>query len=146
MIGIIVSGHINFATGMQSAVEAIVGEQSSLEFIDFVPTMTTEQLEEQMLTSINKMNDGSGVLILTDVPGGSPCNRGVSIMLSRDDVRVVAGCNLPMITNACFERDDVSLEELADIVCEIGAQSMKDMAKEIAQLENNDSDSFEDEL
>lgn len=146
MIGIIVSGHINFATGMQSAVEAIVGEQASLEFIDFVPTMTTEQLEEQMLTSINKMNDGSGVLILTDVPGGSPCNRGVSIMLSRDDVRVVAGCNLPMITNACFERDDVSLEELADIVCEIGAQSMKDMAKEIAQLENNDSDSFEDEL
>ncbi|KII79754.1 PTS galactosamine/N-acetylgalactosamine transporter subunit IIA [Vibrio renipiscarius] len=146
MIGIIVSGHINFATGMQSAVEAIVGEQASLEFIDFVPTMTTEKLEEQMLTSINKMNDGSGVLILTDVPGGSPCNRGVSIMLSRDDVRVVAGCNLPMITNACFERDDVSLEELADIVCEIGAQSMKDMAKEIAQLENNDSDSFEDEL
>lgn len=146
MIGIIVSGHINFATGMQSAVEAIVGEQASLEFIDFVPTMTTEQLEEQMLTSINKMNDGSGVLILTDVPGGSPCNRGVSIMLSRDDVRVVAGCNLPMITNACFERDDVSLEELADIVCEIGAQSMKDMAKEIAQLENNNSDSFEDEL
>lgn len=146
MIGIIVSGHINFATGMQSAVEAIVGEQDSLEFIDFVPTMTTEQLEEQMLSSIEKMNDGSGVLILTDVPGGSPCNRGVAIMLNRSDVKVVAGCNLPMITNACFERDDVSLAELAEIVCEIGAQSMKDMAKEIAMLENNNSDSFEDEL
>ncbi|BAC93304.1 phosphotransferase system, mannose/fructose-specific component IIA [Vibrio vulnificus YJ016] len=146
MIGIIVSGHINFATGMQSAVEAIVGEQDSLEFIDFVPTMTTEQLEEQMLSSIEKMNDGSGVLILTDVPGGSPCNRGVAIMLNRSDVKVVAGCNLPMITNACFERDGVSLAELTEIVCEIGAQSMKDMAKEIAMLENNNSDSFEDEL
>jgi PTS system N-acetylgalactosamine-specific IIA component len=131
---------------MQSAVEAIVGEQDSLEFIDFVPTMTTEQLEEQMLSSIEKMNDGSGVLILTDVPGGSPCNRGVAIMLNRSDVKVVAGCNLPMITNACFERDGVSLAELTEIVCEIGAQSMKDMAKEIAMLENNNSDSFEDEL
>ncbi|WP_114765594.1 PTS galactosamine/N-acetylgalactosamine transporter subunit IIA [Vibrio rhodolitus] len=146
MIGIIVSGHINFATGMQSAVEAIVGEQESLEFIDFVPSMTTEQLEEQMLSSIEKMNDGSGVLILTDVPGGSPCNRGVSIMLNRSDVKVLAGCNLPMITNACFERDGISLEELAEVVCEIGLQSMKDMAKEIARLENNNSDSFEDEL
>ncbi|EGU32591.1 phosphotransferase system, mannose/fructose-specific component IIA [Vibrio ichthyoenteri ATCC 700023] len=146
MIGIIVSGHINFATGMQSAVEAIVGEQASLEFIDFVPTMTTEQLEAQMLASIENMNDGSGVLILTDVPGGSPCNRGVAIMLNRDDVRVVAGCNLPMITNACFERDGISLDELTDIVSEIGAQSMKDMQKELAQIENNNSDSFEDEL
>ncbi|WP_162048396.1 PTS galactosamine/N-acetylgalactosamine transporter subunit IIA [Vibrio taketomensis] len=146
MIGIIVSGHINFATGMQSAVEAIVGEQDSLAFIDFVPPMTTEQLEDKMLSAIEQMNDGSGVLILTDVPGGSPCNRGVSIMLNRNDVKVVAGCNLPMITNACFERDGVSLDELADIVCEIGAQSMKDMAKELAQLENNNSDSFEDEL
>lgn len=146
MIGIIVSGHIHFATGMQSAVEAIVGEQASLEFIDFVPTMTTEQLEEQMISSIEEMNDGSGVLILTDVPGGSPCNRGVAIMLNRDDVQVVAGCNLPMITNACFERDGVSLDELTDIVCEIGSQSMKDMKKELAQLENNNSDSFEDEL
>ena len=145
MIGIIVSGHINFATGMQSAVEAIVGEQKALEFIDFVPTMTTEQLEASMISSIEKMNDGSGVLILTDVPGGSPCNRGVAIMLNRDDVRVVAGCNLPMITNACFERDDVSLDELVNIICEVGAESMKDMAKEIAQLDNN-SDSFEDEL
>ncbi|MCJ0821030.1 PTS galactosamine/N-acetylgalactosamine transporter subunit IIA [Vibrio vulnificus] len=146
MIGIIVSGHINFATGMQSAVEAIVGEQGSLEFIDFVPTMTTEQLEEQMLSSIEKMNDGSGVLVLTDVPGGSPCNRGVAIMLNRSDVKVVAGCNLPMITNACFERDGVSLAELTEIVFEIGAQSMKDMAKEIAMLENNNSDLFKDEL
>ncbi|MGR5133335.1 PTS galactosamine/N-acetylgalactosamine transporter subunit IIA [Vibrio alfacsensis] len=146
MIGIIVSGHINFATGMRSAVEAIVGEQDSLEFIDFVPTMTTDELEKQMLFSIDRMNDGSGVLILTDVPGGSPCNRGVSIMLSRSDVKVVAGCNLPMITNACFERDGVSLEELTEIVCEIGSQSMKDMAKEIAMLENDNSDSFEDDL
>ncbi|HIF9153505.1 TPA: PTS galactosamine/N-acetylgalactosamine transporter subunit IIA [Photobacterium damselae] len=146
MIGIIVSGHINFATGMKSAVEAIVGEQESLEFIDFVPTMTTEQLEECMLSLINKINDGSGVLILTDVPGGSPCNRGVSIMLNRNDVKVVAGCNLPMITNACFERDGVSLEELTDIACDIGAQSIKDMAKELTMLVNNNSDVFEDEL
>ncbi|MGF1779287.1 PTS galactosamine/N-acetylgalactosamine transporter subunit IIA [Vibrio nomapromontoriensis] len=146
MIGIIVSGHINFASGMKSAVEAIVGEQSGLEFIDFVPPMTTEQLEASMLTSIEKINSGSGVLILTDVPGGSPCNRAVSIMLKRDDVKVIAGVNLPMITNACFERDGVTINELVDIVSEIGSESIKDMEKELAQLESNNSDTFEDEL
>lgn len=146
MIGIIVSGHINFATGMQSAVEAIVGKQNSLEFIDFMPTMATEQLKKQMLSSIDKINDGSGVLILTDVLGGSPCNCGISIMLNRNDITVVSGCNLPMITNACFERNGISLEDLTEIVCEVGSQSMKDMAKEITILENNNSDSFKDEL
>lgn len=145
MIGILVSGHINFASGMRSAVEAIVGEQDNVEFIDFVPTISTEELEALMNESIARINSGQGVLILTDVPGGTPCNRGISIMLKNDDVKLIAGCNLPMITNACFERDGVSVGELADIVCEIGCQSIKDMGKELAMLENS-TDTFEDSL
>ncbi|RJX75258.1 PTS sugar transporter subunit IIA [Vibrio sinensis] len=143
MIGIIVSGHINFATGIKSAVDAIVGEQSSIEFIDFVPTITTEQLELQMRDAIERVNTGSGVLFLTDVVGGTPCNRAVAIMLERDDIKVIGGTNLAMITNACFERDGVSLEELAEIVLEIGQSTMKDMHAELKALESN-SDEFED--
>ncbi|MGF1724786.1 PTS galactosamine/N-acetylgalactosamine transporter subunit IIA [Photobacterium nomapromontoriensis] len=135
MIGIIVSGHINFASGMRSAVEAITGEQEAIEFIDFIPSMTTEELENHMIDSIERINQGEGVLILTDIPGGSPCNRGLSIMLNRNDVKVIAGTNLPMIANACFERDGVTLAELVDIVTDIGHQSIKDMDKELAQLE-----------
>lgn len=146
MIGIIVSGHINFASGMKSAVDAIVGEQSSIEFIDFVPSITTEELEYKMINSVERVNNGQGVLFLTDVIGGSPCNRAVAIMLSRNDVKVIGGCNLPMITNACFERDDASLEELSEIVLEIGRSTMNDMHLAIQEQEANTSDEFEDAL
>ena len=146
MTGIIVSGHINFASGMKSAVDAIVGEQPSIEFIDFIPSMTTEELEQKMLEAVDKVNDGKGVLFLTDVIGGTPCNRAVSIMLSRDDVKVLGGCNLPMITNACFERDDVSLQELTEIVLEIGQSTMNDMHIELANLDNAEVTLFDDSL
>ena len=145
MIGILVSGHIHYATGMQSAVEAIVGKQNAIEFIDFVPSITTEELEQLMHQSIARINTGDGVLILTDVPGGSPCNRAISIMLQRNDIKVIAGCNLPMITNACFERDGLSLDELVDVVIEIGNQSIKDMHAELKNLEAC-APVYEDEL
>lgn len=47
MIGIVVSGHINFASGMASAVRAITGEQSQMLFIDFVESMSTDMLESE---------------------------------------------------------------------------------------------------
>ena len=67
-------------------------------------------------------------------------------MLSRNDVKVIGGCNLPMITNACFERDDVSLEELSEIVLEIGRSTMNDMHLVIQEQEANTSDEFKDAL
>lgn len=146
MIGIIVSGHINFATGIKSAVDAIVGEQESIEFIDFVPEITTEQLEQKMLEAIERVDTGKGVLFLTDVVGGTPCNRAMSIMLERQNINVIGGTNLPMITNACFERDGVSLDELTEIVLEIGASTMKDMKKELELISNSNADEFEDAL
>ncbi|MDC9132388.1 hypothetical protein PSJ72_06085 [Escherichia coli] len=57
MIGIIVIGHINFASGLRSAVEAIAGEQPYIEYIDFIPGMSTEQLEIHIRQAVKKMSD-----------------------------------------------------------------------------------------
>ena len=143
MIGILVSGHINFASGMQSGVDAIVGEQENVEFIDFVPSISPDELEQLMLESIERIDTGDGVLILADIPGGTPCNRALSIMLKSENIKLIAGANLPMISNACFERDGASLDELVEVICDIGYQSIKDMAKELALLEES-TDLFED--
>lgn len=145
MIGILVSGHINFASGMKSAVEAIVGEQDNVEFIDFLPTISTEELEEIMISSINRIDKGQGVLILTDVPGGTPCNRAVSIMMNRENVKVIAGTNLPMITNACFERDDTTVSELAETIIEIGSQTIVNPEEQLKAADTQ-ADTFEDAL
>lgn len=132
MIGIVVSGHINFASGVQSAVGAIAGKQAQMKFIDFVETMSTDDLEAELRVAAAEVNTGEGVLFLTDIPGGSPSNRATAIMMDTPLVEVIAGANLPMIANAAFERDDVELHELVEVVLEIGHSCIKDMRKEFA--------------
>ncbi|OZS42545.1 PTS galactosamine/N-acetylgalactosamine transporter subunit IIA [Photobacterium sanguinicancri] len=134
MIGIVVSGHINFASGMQSAVKAIAGEQEQMAFIDFVESMSTEQLEADLRQAAQDVDSGEGVLFLTDIPGGSPCNRALAILMDQPNVELIGGANLPMIANAAFEREDVTLRVLVDLLLEIGTSCMQDMRKEVEAL------------
>ncbi|HHC7201726.1 TPA: PTS galactosamine/N-acetylgalactosamine transporter subunit IIA [Vibrio parahaemolyticus] len=134
MIGIVVSGHINFATGMQSAFNAIAGEQEQFQFVDFLESMSTDDLEAQLRQAAREVNAGDGVLFLCDVVGGSPCNRAMSIMLDTPNVEIIAGVNLAMIANAAFERDGSNLNDLVETVLEIGGSTMKSMRQEMAKL------------
>ncbi|EJL5627171.1 PTS sugar transporter subunit IIA [Salmonella enterica] len=132
MIGIVVSGHIHFASGMESAVRAIAGEQPQMAFVDFVENMSTDRLEEELRNAADRVDSGDGVLFLTDIPGGSPCNRALNILMSGRNVELLAGVNLSMIANAAFERDGVSLTELVDILMDIGATSLQNLRTELA--------------
>lgn len=134
MIGIVVTGHINFASGMATAVRAIVGAQPQMAFIDFAESLSTDQLEEALRQAANGMDSGDGVLFLTDLPGGSPCNRAIHILMGGSNVEVLAGANLPMIVNAAFERDGVSPGELVAILMEIGTASIQNMRSELAEV------------
>ncbi|MCO4198277.1 PTS galactosamine/N-acetylgalactosamine transporter subunit IIA [Aeromonas hydrophila] len=129
MIGIVVSGHINFASGMQSAMKAIVGEPEQMRFVDFVESMSTDDLETALRNAAQEVNSDDGVLFLTDIPGGSPANRASVILMDSDKVEVLSGVNLPMIANAAFERDGASLNELVDILQYIGKSTIQDMRK-----------------
>lgn len=134
MIGIVVSGHINFATGMQSAVKAITGEQEQMAYIDFVETMSTDQLEEELRQAVKEVDSGEGVLILTDVPGGSPSNRASALLMESQNVEMIAGANLPMIANAAFERDGANLKELVETLLDIGTSCIQDMRLELEKM------------
>lgn len=132
MIGIVVSGHIHFASGMQSALRAIVGEQDQMQFIDFEESMSTDQLKLALAKAAQEVNSGDGVLFLTDIPGGSPCNRAMEVMVESSDVELLAGVSLPMIINCAFEREDVTLSQLVKTLLEIGGSCMQDMRKQLA--------------
>lgn len=141
MIGIVVSGHINFASGMKSAVKAIVGEPKQMCFVDFIESMSTDELEIALRTAAQEVDSGEGVLFLTDIPGGSPANRASVILMDTANIEVLAGVNLPMIANAALERDGVSLGELVDLLQEIGRDTMKDMKKALmAAMTQNEYD------
>ncbi len=133
MIGIVVSGHINFASGMASAVKAIAGQQENMVFIDFVESMSTDELEIALRQAAIDVNTGNGVLFLTDIPGGSPANRAMSIMMENNNVELIAGANLPMIANAAFERDGVTVEELVSTLLVIGQSTMQNLRQEFAK-------------
>ncbi|MCD1125331.1 PTS sugar transporter subunit IIA [Jinshanibacter sp. LJY008] len=130
MIGIVVSGHIHFASGMQSAMQAIAGEQKQMVFIDFTETLSTDQLEILLRQAVAEVDSGDGVLFLTDIPGGSPANRALNIIMDTPKTELLSGVNLPMITNAAFEREECSLSELVEALLEIGAFSLQDMRKQ----------------
>lgn len=134
MIGIVISGHINYASGMESAVRAIAGEQDQMAFIDFVESMSTEELEVSLRQAAKEVDSGQGVLFLTDIPGGSPCNRALSIMMDTENVELIAGANLPMIANAAFEREGAELKELVETLLEIGTSCVQDMRKELESV------------
>lgn len=131
MIGIVVSGHIQFASGMASAVKAIAGEQEQMAFVDFVESLSTDELEAQLRQAAQSVDSGDGILFLTDIPGGSPSNRALNILMDTPNVELIAGVNLPMIANAAFERDGASLPELVEILMEIGGSCMQNMRVEL---------------
>lgn len=133
MIGLIVSGHINFASGMASAVKAIAGEQENMVFLDFVETLSPDELEQQMRAAMDAMN-AEQVVFLTDLPGGTPCNRAMAIMMENQSVEVLAGVNLPMIVNAALEREGVDAKELLSILQDIGTCSIQDLRQQLAMI------------
>ncbi|WP_042845276.1 PTS galactosamine/N-acetylgalactosamine transporter subunit IIA [Providencia rettgeri] len=131
MIGLIISGHLNFASGMASAVKAIAGEQENMVFIDFIESISPDELEQQMRAAIQSMSCEQ-VVVLTDLPGGTPCNRAMAIMMENPSVEVLAGVNLPMIVNAAFEREDTTASELLSVLREIGMTSIQDLREQLA--------------
>lgn len=140
MIGLVVSGHINFATGIASAVEAIAGKSENLAFVDFVTSMSTDDLEVALNQAADEVDSGDGVLFLTDLVGGSPANRALSIVLESQNKEVIAGVNLAMVANSIFERDDFNLQELVRVLIEIGTSSIQDMRQQFTLALNASTD------
>ena len=115
MIGIIVSGHGNFATGIGSALELIVGVQNNLELVDFNKNDSVIDLETKIVESMKKM-DVDGYLFLTDIPGGSPFKKCVEIGLKYKNCKTIAGTNVPMLLDVVFDRDEENVSDLIERV------------------------------
>ena len=99
MKGIIVTGHGNFASGIESTMKLIMGEQEKTVFIDFKEGMTN-------IEKIVKELGEKGVLIFTDILGGTPFNEAAMISTKYDNIHVFAGLNMAMLFEAIDCRED----------------------------------------
>ena len=117
MIGLVVTGHGLFAEGMHSSAKMIAGENELVKYVCFEEGMNTEQLSEKLIAAYNELGDCDGIIVLSDLPGGSPFKTAVECAVAQPDkkIEVLAGTNLPMIVTAVtmieYEEDPTALAE-----------------------------------
>ena len=122
MIGIIISGHGNFGTGLQSSLKLIAGGPANVEYVDFLETDSTESLKEKYKIALNNLNGCNDILDLTDLAGGSPFKTLVELNTEvEQSIQVVGGTNLPMALEITMTKDIIDdLSSLADSALEVG--------------------------
>ncbi len=96
MIGLVLVTHGRLAEEFHHAVEHVVGQQEYLETVSIGADDDMEQRRRDIVDAVARADNGSGVIILTDMFGGTPSNLAISVMES-GKVEVIAGVNLPML-------------------------------------------------
>lgn len=131
MIGIVVVTHGKLALEFRSALEHVVGEQENFATVCMEATDDMELKRDEVESAVKSVESGSGVIILTDLFGGTPSNMAISLM-AENKVEVVAGINLPMLVKLAGVRSTLSLSEAADTAQEVGRKYIHVASKVLA--------------
>lgn len=119
MIGMLLVTHGRLAEELIAALEHVVGPQANIGAICIGPEDDMEQRRAQILEAVAQAEEGNGVVLLTDMFGGTPSNLAISIM-DKANVEVIAGVNLPMLIKLASVRQTESLQQAAHSAQEAG--------------------------
>lgn len=117
MIGVIVATHGGMASGINDAIEMICGPQEKFEIVSLKRGQDAESFGEEISNSIEKLNDGDGVVILVDLLGATPMNQSALNLFKCDNIEVLTGVNLPMVITSTMERE--CFDNIKDLVKKI---------------------------
>ncbi|MCM2476704.1 PTS sugar transporter subunit IIA [Rhizobium sp. CG5] len=110
MIGLVLVTHGKLAEEFRYAVEHVVGPQKFIETVSIGPEDDMDQRRQDILDAVMRADDGHGVIILTDMFGGTPSNLAISVM-NNGRIEVIAGVNLPMLIKLAGVRGDNNMEK-----------------------------------
>lgn len=102
MVGILVTGHGKYATGVLSAIELIAGPQKDFIAVNFDREIF--ELEEELYEGYMKLQNCEGIIVFSDLPGGSPFKTAVLVAQQFQNIEVLAGTNLPMLLEIVVSR------------------------------------------
>ena len=105
MIGVIIAGHGNFATGVESAIKMIAGACDNLISVDFEVSMNENDLRQKIDQAINELNKNEHIIVFCDILGGSPFK--ISVEQSNSQSIVVYGSNVSFILEVVIERNNI---------------------------------------
>lgn len=131
MIGLVIVTHGGLAVEFRSALEHIVGPQSQLETISIGPEDDMVARRADILEAVRRTDTGAGVIILTDMFGGTPSNLAISVM-DEANVEVIAGINLPILVKLAGLRGEVPLDKAVTLAREAGRKYIKVASQELS--------------
>ncbi|HUV33141.1 MAG TPA: PTS sugar transporter subunit IIA [Devosiaceae bacterium] len=109
MIGMVLVTHGALAQEFRAALEHVVGPQTQCETVSIGPDDDMEIRRNDILKAVGEVDTGKGVVILTDMFGGTPSNLAISVMENRD-IEVIAGVNLPMLIKLARVRGETDVK------------------------------------
>lgn len=119
MIGIVIITHGRLAEEFQSALEHVVGPQTQIATLSIGPEDDMEARRRELIAAVRQSDAGTGVVILTDMFGGTPSNLAISVM-EDTGAEVIAGVNLPMLVRLASVRRDKTLAQAVDLAKDAG--------------------------
>ena len=131
MIGVVVVSHGQLAKEFVSAAEHVLGPQAQMQAVAIGPDDDMEVRRRDILEAVKAVDSNEGVIILTDMFGGTPSNLAISI-INETKVEVIAGVNLPMLIKLAVERGRTSLPQAAALAQEAGRHYIRVASAELA--------------
>jgi PTS system mannose-specific IIA component len=133
MLGLLVVSHGHLAEQLVDAVRTIVGDVEALESVSIGWHDKVEKSSKRIEDAIRRVERGRGVLVLTDMFGGTPTNLALTLH-KRDSIEIVTGVNLPMLIKFTSLRESLELHEAAAQVAERGREAIQ-VASQLLQAQ-----------
>lgn len=130
MIGIVIVTHNGLGKELASAVQLIVGPQSHLQIVGIGVSDDVEARQRDIAEAIKAVDAGQGVVLVTDMFGGTPCNLALT-HLKNGKVEVLAGANLPSLIKLVSVRGQKPLQDAVRIAIESGRKYMRAGSSEL---------------
>ena len=125
MVGFVIVAHLHLAEELLKAAEMITGSRlDNFKTVSINPDDDPDQARKKVLTAVKSIDQGSGVLILVDMFGGTPSNLSISL-LDKGKTEIVTGVNLPMIVEAASSNHHASLHDLVNSLTASGLKGIR---------------------
>ncbi|MFN3460946.1 MAG: PTS sugar transporter subunit IIA [Oceanibaculum sp.] len=131
MIGMVLVTHGRLAVEFIAALEHVVGKQQQVAAVCIGPEDDMEQRRQEILDKVGEVDGGSGVVVLTDMFGGTPSNLAISI-IDKARIEVIAGVNLPMLIKLASVRGTENLVKAVESAQEAGCKYINVASKLLA--------------
>jgi mannose/fructose/sorbose-specific phosphotransferase system IIA component len=144
MIGIVVITHGPLADGLVTSLKFFSGDTDQLTHVILQDEDSPEDFLKRLKDAVTQVDTNEGIVILSDILGGTPSNQALMFSMNRADVRVVSGVNLMMLIEATLSRAVISdLDDFVSKIIQSGKESILDLTKQYSQSQLDDIDDID---